>query len=91
MIWSPDEKTRSVFSKPGSGSGQTVSSHAPSLTAKSRPRRTSFMPIAVFALSLAAFCIGTTEFIVSGAGAKTFKGTLDNTKVFGLLKAAAGL
>ena len=24
------------------------------------------MPIAVFALSLAAFCIGTTEFIISG-------------------------
>jgi DHA1 family inner membrane transport protein len=29
-------------------------------------RRTSFMPLAVFALSLAAFCIGSTEFIVSG-------------------------
>lgn len=32
------------------------------------PARRTFspMPIAVFALSLAAFCIGTTEFIISG-------------------------
>lgn len=31
-----------------------------------RPPDVSSMPIAVFALSLAAFCIGTTEFIISG-------------------------
>jgi DHA1 family inner membrane transport protein len=33
---------------------------------KGPARRTLFMPIAVFALSLAAFCIGATEFIISG-------------------------
>lgn len=33
---------------------------------------------------------GDVKLLASGAGAKTFKGTLDNTKVFGLLKAAFG-
>ena len=34
---------------------------------------------------------GDVKLAATGAGAKTFKGTLDNTKVFGLLKAAFGL
>lgn len=33
---------------------------------------------------------GDVKLHAEGAGAKTFKGTLDNTKVFGLVKAAAG-
>jgi alkaline phosphatase len=34
---------------------------------------------------------GDVKLFATGAGAKTFKGTLDNTKVFGLLKTAFGL
>lgn len=34
---------------------------------------------------------GDVKLLASGAGAKPFKGTLDNTKVFGLLKSAFGL
>jgi alkaline phosphatase len=34
---------------------------------------------------------GDVKLFATGAGAKTFKGTLDNTKVFGLLKSAFGL
>jgi alkaline phosphatase len=34
---------------------------------------------------------GDVKLFATGAGAKAFKGTLDNTKVFGLLKAAFGL
>ncbi|CDG85228.1 alkaline phosphatase [Janthinobacterium agaricidamnosum] len=34
---------------------------------------------------------GDVKLFATGAGAKTFKGTLDNTKVFGLLKNAFGL
>ena len=34
---------------------------------------------------------GDVQLYASGAGAKTFKGTMDNTKVFGLVKSAAGL
>jgi alkaline phosphatase len=33
---------------------------------------------------------GDVMLFAEGAGAKTFKGTIDNTKVFGLVKAAAG-
>ena len=33
---------------------------------------------------------GDVKLFATGAGAKTFKGTLDNTKVFGLLKSAFG-
>ncbi len=33
---------------------------------------------------------GDVMLFAAGAGAKTFKGTLDNTRVFGLVKAAAG-
>jgi alkaline phosphatase len=33
---------------------------------------------------------GDVMLFADGAGAKTFKGTIDNTKVFGLVKAAAG-
>jgi alkaline phosphatase len=33
---------------------------------------------------------GDVMLFADGAGASTFKGTLDNTKVFGLVKAAAG-
>ena len=33
---------------------------------------------------------GDVKLLATGAGAKTFKGTLDNTRVFGLLKAAFG-
>ena len=33
---------------------------------------------------------GDVKLLATGAGAKTFKGTLDNTKVFGLLKSAFG-
>lgn len=33
---------------------------------------------------------GDVKLLATGAGAKVFKGTLDNTKVFGLLKAAFG-
>ncbi|MES2259340.1 MAG: alkaline phosphatase [Pseudomonadota bacterium] len=33
---------------------------------------------------------GDVKLLATGAGAKTFKGTLDNTKVFGLLKTAFG-
>jgi len=34
---------------------------------------------------------GDVKLLATGAGAKMFKGTLDNTKVYGLLKAAFGL
>ncbi len=34
---------------------------------------------------------GDVKLFATGAGAKTFKGTLDNTRVFGLLKTAFGL
>jgi len=33
---------------------------------------------------------GDVKLLAAGAGAKTFKGTIDNTKVFGLVKTAAG-
>jgi len=33
---------------------------------------------------------GDVKLFATGAGAKPFKGTLDNTKVFGLLKTAFG-
>ena len=33
---------------------------------------------------------GDVMLFAAGAASKTFKGTIDNTKVFGLVKAAAG-